>query len=73
LGDSLPPTVLWLHKENKFREHLVFCLHEHKPEEGMSNDPYGQLLIVMIAAQQVNLKIGLDIPVYGLYNLGRYF
>ena len=50
-----------------------FCLHEHKPEEGTSNDPYGQLLIAMIAAQQENLKIGLDIPVYGLYNLGSIF
>ncbi len=50
-----------------------FCLHEYKPEEGTSNDPYGQLLIAMIAAQQENLKIKLDIPIYGVYNLGNIF
>lgn len=50
-----------------------FCLQEHKPEEGTSNDPYGQLLIAMVAAQQANEKIGLNIPVYGMYNLGNIF
>ncbi len=49
------------------------CLHEYKPEEGTSNDPYGQLLIAMVAAQQANQKVGLSIPVYGLYNLGSIF
>lgn len=50
-----------------------FCLHEYKPEEGTSNDPYGQLLIAMIAAQQANEAIELNIPVYGMYNLGSVF
>ena len=50
-----------------------FCLHEYKPEEGTSNDPFGQLLIAMVAAQQVNEKMGLKMPIYGAYVLGRYF
>ena len=50
-----------------------FCLHEYKPEEGTSNDPYGQLLIAMMAAQQANQAIKLDVPVYGMYNLGGIF
>ena len=50
-----------------------FCLQEHKPEEGTSNDPYGQLLMAMVAAQQANIKINLKIPVYGMYNLGGIF
>lgn len=50
-----------------------FCLHEYKPEEGTSNDPYGQLLIAMVAAQQENKKNGLGIPIYGMYNLGSVF
>ena len=50
-----------------------FCLQEHKPEEGTSNDPYGQLLIAMVAAQQANQKIDFNIPVYGMYNLGNIF
>lgn len=50
-----------------------FCLQEHKPEEGTSNDPYGQLLIAMVAAQQANAKIDLTLPLYGMYNLGNIF
>ena len=50
-----------------------FCLQEHKPEEGTSNDPYGQLLIAMVAAQQANEAIGLSIPLFGMYNLGNIF
>ncbi len=50
-----------------------FCLHEYKPEEGTSNDPYGQLLVAMVAAQQENQKQGLDVPIYGTYVLGRMF
>ncbi|MEM1121268.1 MAG: hypothetical protein AAGJ18_12525 [Bacteroidota bacterium] len=50
-----------------------FCLQEHKPEEGTSNDPYGQLLIAMMAAQQANQALGLHIPLFGMYNLGNIF
>lgn len=46
---------------------------KYKPEEGTSNDPFGQLLIAMVAAQQENKKIALDIPIYGVYNLGSIF
>lgn len=51
----------------------IFCLHEYKPEEGTSNDPYGQLLIAMVAAQQVNVEAGHDTPIYGTYVLGGNF
>ena len=45
-----------------------FCLHEYKPEEGTSNDPYGQLLIAMVAAQLLNQD---ESPLYGAYVVGR--
>ena len=50
-----------------------FCLHEYKPEEGTSNDPLGQLLIAMVAAQQANQVIEKQIPIYGTYTIGRNF
>lgn len=43
---------------------LYFCLHEYKPEEGTSNDPLGQLLITMVAAQKANEKQESNIPIY---------
>lgn len=54
---------------------LYFCLHEYKPEEGTSNDPLGQLLIAMVAAQQANQRKNdaKEIPIYGAYVLGRHF
>jgi hypothetical protein len=45
-----------------------FFLHEYKPEKRRDNDPLGQLLIAMIAAQQANLD---DMPIYGVYVNGR--
>jgi hypothetical protein len=45
-----------------------FFLHEYKPEKRRDNDPLGQLLIAMIAAQQVNTD---DNPIYGIYVNGR--
>lgn len=50
-----------------------FCLHEYKPETGTSNDPIGQLLIAMLAAQAENIAKNNDIPIYGAYVLGRNF
>lgn len=50
-----------------------FCLHEYKPEKGTDKDPFGQLLIAMVAAQQANEKENLEIPIYGLYLLGNIF
>jgi hypothetical protein len=45
-----------------------FFLHEYKPEKRRDNDPLGQLLIAMIAAQQANTD---DNPIYGIYVNGR--
>jgi hypothetical protein len=45
-----------------------FCLHEYKQENRRDNDPLGQLLIGMVAAQAKNAN---DLPVYGCYVSGR--
>jgi hypothetical protein len=46
-----------------------FCLHEYKQENRRDNDPLGQLLIAMVAAQAKNANDGL--PIYGCYVSGR--
>ena len=46
----------------------VFCLHEYKPEKHASNDPLGQVLVAMVAAQLFNHD---DNPMYGAYVVGR--
>lgn len=45
-----------------------FCLHEYKQENRRDNDPRGQLLISMVAAQNKN-KV--EVPIYGTYLSGR--
>jgi len=45
-----------------------FCLHEYKKEIDSSNDPLGQVLIAMVAAQLINQD---EEPVYGVYIVGR--
>ena len=45
-----------------------FCLHEYKKEEGVNNDPLGQLLIAMLTAQELNNN---EFPIYGAYVSGR--
>ncbi len=45
-----------------------FCIHEYKKELDISNDPLGQLVIAMIAAQKINND---GHPVYGAYVIGR--
>lgn len=50
-----------------------FTLHEYKPEPNVSTDPRGQLLIAMLAAQESNRKKDADIPLYGVYVIGRFF
>lgn len=45
-----------------------FCLHEYKPERHSSNDPLGQVLVAMVAAQYLNND---GKPVYGAYVVGR--
>lgn len=46
-----------------------FCLHEYKQENRRENDPLGQLLIGMVAAQAKNPNPLL--PIYGCYVSGR--
>ncbi|MCP4402689.1 MAG: hypothetical protein GY801_35985 [bacterium] len=45
-----------------------FFLNEFKKERDTSNDPLGQLMVAMVAAQQINHD---DNPVYGAYVIGR--
>ena len=45
-----------------------FCLHEYKQENRRDNDPLGQLLIGMVAAQYRN---AVELPIYGTYTSGR--
>ena len=45
-----------------------FCLHEYKQENRRDNDPLGQLLIGMVAAQAKN---GHEMPIFGSYISGR--
>jgi hypothetical protein len=45
-----------------------FFLHEYKPEKNRDNDPLGQLLIAMVAAQTINES---DNDIYGIYVNGR--
>ena len=47
-----------------------FFLHEYKKELESSNDPLGQLLAEMIAAQVANAHAQ---PVYGAYIIGRHW
>ena len=45
-----------------------FCLHEYKQENRRDNDPRGQVLIGMVAAQARNEA---SFPIYGIYISGR--
>ncbi|MCP4395995.1 MAG: hypothetical protein GY801_01615, partial [bacterium] len=45
-----------------------FCLHEYKPQRHKAPDPWGQVLIAMVAAQKLKQN---DRPVYGAYVMGR--
>ncbi len=45
-----------------------FCIHEYKQENRRDNDPLGQLLIGMVAAQSRN---EVNIPIFGTYISGR--
>ncbi len=47
-----------------------FFIHEYKREHDASNDPLGQLMIAMVAAQTINDDSN---PVYGAYVMGRYW
>lgn len=47
-----------------------FFLHEYKKQADTSNDPVGQLLAEMVAAQTVNRQ---EYPIYGAYIIGRHW
>ncbi|MCP4339867.1 MAG: hypothetical protein GY799_13495 [Desulfobulbaceae bacterium] len=47
-----------------------FFLHEYKKQADTSNDPLGQLLAEMVAAQTANSHMH---PVYGAYVIGRHW
>lgn len=51
-------------------ESPIFCLHEYKPEKHASNDPLGQVLVAMVAAQLFNQD---EKPMYGAYVVGRFW
>jgi predicted house-cleaning noncanonical NTP pyrophosphatase (MazG superfamily) len=45
-----------------------FSLHEYKKERNSANDPLGQVLIALLAAQALNND---GLPLYGCYVVGR--
>jgi hypothetical protein len=48
-----------------------FFIHEYKPlRSNVSNDPEGQLLVAMLATQELNKD---SLPLYGLYVQGKYW
>ncbi len=47
-----------------------FFLHEYKKQADTSNDPIGQLLAEMVAAQKANSH---TYPIYGAYIIGRHW
>lgn len=47
-----------------------FFLHEYKRQADTSNDPVGQLLAEMVAAQTANHH---EYPIYGAYIIGRHW
>ena len=53
-------------RQNPKQPHFFF--HEYKPEKNRDNDPLGQVLIAMVAAQVINSN---DKPIYGIYVNGR--
>ncbi len=51
-------------------KHPFFFFNEYKPSKRGNNDPLGQLLIEMVAAQYLNAD---DLPIYGAYTEGRFW
>lgn len=54
----------------QFPKEPVFFLHEYKKQLDTSNDPLGQLLAEMVAAQTLNSH---PHPIYGAYVIGRHW
>lgn len=69
--DRLAGVVDFLVAQGKHSpKHPYFVIHEYKKEHDSSNDPLGQVLIAMVAAQKLNHDGN---PMYGAYVLGRYW
>jgi len=51
-------------------KHPFFFFNEYKPSKRGINDPLGQLLIEMVAAQYLNAD---TTPIYGAYTEGRFW
>ncbi len=58
-----------LAKGRQIPEIPLFFIQEYKPESSPSNDPIGQLLVEMVACQNLNQTP--DEPLYGCYIIGR--
>ncbi len=68
-GEVLAGTVEFIVARGKrVPKQPYFFIHEYKKERDSSNDPLGQLLIAMIAAQKLNND---ENPLYGVYIVGR--
>ena len=49
---------------------VVYLVHQYKKQADTSNDPLGQLLAEMVAAQTTNQH---KQPLYGAYIIGRHW
>jgi len=54
----------------QFTKEPFFFIHEYKKQLDTSNDPLGQLLVTMVAAQKLNQH---SHPIYGAYIVGRHW
>ena len=68
-NDRLSGTVdFFVATGRRYPKHPYFFIHEFKKEHDSSGDPFGQLLVTMVAAQKLNND---GKPVYGCYVMGR--
>lgn len=86
-GIKLYGRVDWMVAKGKKKPYEpYFFIHEYKHEKGSGNDPRGQLVSMMLAAQQLNKKppskdlfnatpnhYYKNMPIYGIYLIGRFW
>lgn len=73
-GDEIASGIIdfMLAKGRQLPQAPYFFINEYKPETGTANDPIGQLLMGMLAAQQENQAVQYDdLTIYGAYIIGR--
>jgi len=61
-------TDFFVARGRRVPSHPYFFIHEYKKERDSSNDPLGQLMTAMVAAQKLNND---NNPLYGAYIMGR--